>query len=107
MGSITDFIASFNWIDRVEGVISTFINADWKSARQSGAAGLAGEFGSSVTGQNRWRLEVPRDCGWSGAEIERFLRRLPGLGENGVQAVRNCHRDIGAVNQVEARATVR
>ena len=76
MGTLTDFVASLDWIDRLEGVISTFVHADWKRAYQrKGVAGLAGEFGASLVGQNRWTLEVPRDSGWSGADIERFLRQ--------------------------------
>lgn len=76
MGTITDLIASLDWIDRVEGVVSTFVNADWNGAyERAGVPGLLSEFGASVTGQNRWTIEVPRDCGWSGIEIERLLRR--------------------------------
>jgi hypothetical protein len=74
MGSIFDAIAYLDWIDRVEGLISSFLNADWKgSSRRAGLAGVIAELGRTISGGNRWRIYVPRDCSWSGAEIERFL----------------------------------
>ena len=74
MNSWLDIIAYLNWIDRVEGVISSFLNADWRGATQRhGAAGLVGEFGRTIAGSNRWRIYVPRNCDWSGGEIEQFL----------------------------------
>ena len=75
MPSILDAIASLNWIDRVEGLLSSFLNADWKGAvNRTGPAGIIGEVGRTVVGQNRWQIYVPRSSSWSGAEIERFLR---------------------------------
>ncbi len=76
MSDLLDILASFDLLSRVEGFISTFIYADWKgAARNAGPAGIAGEFARSLVGANRWRFWVPRDAGWSGIEIERFLRR--------------------------------
>ena len=76
MSDWLDVLASFDLLSRVEGFISTFIHADWKGAvRSAGPAGVAGEFARSLTGANRWKFWVPRDAGWSGVEIERFLRK--------------------------------
>ncbi len=69
-------LASFDLISRIEGFISTFGYADWKNAaRTAGPAGIATEFARSLGGANRWRFWVHRDAGWSGIEIERFLRK--------------------------------
>ena len=76
MSDWLDVLASLDLISRIEGFISTFIHADWRgAARASGPAGLAGEFARSLAGANRWKFWVPRDAGWSGIEIERFLRK--------------------------------
>jgi hypothetical protein len=75
MGNWTDFIALFDVIDRVEGVVSSFIHADWKGASSKGPAGITSELGRTLTGANRWRIWVDRRAGWSGVEIERFLRK--------------------------------
>jgi hypothetical protein len=76
MTNFLEVLASFDVISRIEGFISTFVYADWKGcARTSGPAGIAAEFGRSLAGSNRWKFWVPRDAGWSGIEIERYLRR--------------------------------
>lgn len=75
MSAIVDAIAALDMIDRIEGVVSGFLNADWRGAySRGGAAGLVAELGRTATGSNRWRFSVPRDCEWNGAEVERFLR---------------------------------
>jgi hypothetical protein len=74
MSNVTDAIASLNVIDRLEGIISSFLNADWKGAsRDAGLAGILDELARTLTASNRWRIVVPRACEWSGAEIERYL----------------------------------
>ncbi len=76
MSKLLEILASFDVLSRIEGFISSFLYADWKgAARTAGPVGIAGEFARSLTGANRWRFWVPRDAGWSGIEIERFLRK--------------------------------
>ncbi len=76
MPDLLETLASFDIISRIEGFIASFIYADWKgAAKAAGPAGLATEFARSLTGANRWRFWVPRNAGWSGLDIERFLRR--------------------------------
>jgi len=71
-----ELLAQLDVIDRIDGFLSGFLNADWRGAFQpAGPVGLVGEFAASVTGQNAWRFCVPRNCGWSGIEMERLLRR--------------------------------
>lgn len=71
-----DFLDMFNFIDRLEGVFARFANADWSGAtKQSGGAGIIAEFGRSVAGSNAWTFHVSRDCGWTGADIEGYLRK--------------------------------
>lgn len=73
---ILDFLSYFDWINRAEGFVSTFINADWKgSYNRYGYAGIAKELLSSLTGRNTWTFAIPRDCGWTGWEIEKMLNR--------------------------------
>lgn len=74
MTRLLDALAMLDWIDRIEGLVSSFINADWRGAsRRAGVAGLLTETGRTLTGSNRWRIEVPREADWSGAEVERLL----------------------------------
>jgi hypothetical protein len=76
MADPLELLAHLNVIDRIEGFVSGFLNADWQGAyRRNGADGLIGEFAASLTGRNAWQFYVPRDCGWSGIEMERLLRR--------------------------------
>lgn len=76
MDSLLDALAQMDLINRIDGIVSTFIHADWKGAyRRGGPAGLAAEFLASLTGQNTWTLMVPQDSGWPGIEIERVLTR--------------------------------
>lgn len=76
MANPLELLAHMDLIDRVEGLISTFVNADWQGAfERGGLPGLIGETAASLTGRNTWHFYVPRDCGWSGVEMERLLRR--------------------------------
>jgi hypothetical protein len=76
MADPLEFIAHLDLISRVEGFVSGFLNADWHGAFQrAGPVGLINEFAASLTGRNAWTFYVPRDCGWSGIEMERLLKR--------------------------------
>ena len=76
---MTDFLellAHLDVISRIEGFISGFLNADWHGAFQRGGlTSLVDECAASLVGRNAWRFYVPRDCGWSGIEMERLLKR--------------------------------
>jgi hypothetical protein len=74
--NLSDLPAQLDWIDRIEGIVSTFINADWAGARRrAGALGVVNEFIDCLTFANAPTVFVSRDCSWSGLEIERLLRR--------------------------------
>jgi hypothetical protein len=76
MADPLELLAHLDVISRVEGFVSGFLNADWHGAlRRGGPLGLIDEFAASLTGRNAWRFYVPRDCGWSGIEMERLLKR--------------------------------
>jgi hypothetical protein len=76
MADPIELLAHLNVIDRIEGLVSGFLNADWRSAAQrDGFVGLIGEFAVTLSGRNAWRFHVPRNCGWSGIEMERLLQR--------------------------------
>lgn len=71
-----DFIAGIDLINRLEGLISSFVYADWKgAARSGGASGVASELLRTATGVNKHRFWIARDAGWSGVDIENFLRK--------------------------------
>lgn len=73
---LLDIPQYFDPINRIEGAISTFINADWAGAyRRAGVAGLIGEFFASVTSSNAPTIRVARRSSWSGIAIERLLLR--------------------------------
>ncbi len=72
---LDDFLDAFNLIDRIEGMISSVIHADWRNAAQrEGPLGIATELGRTAFGANSWTFRVPLDSEWSGGEIERFLK---------------------------------
>ena len=51
MGGVADFLDWFNWVDRIDGLVCSL----------------------SSGGEGRWTFEIPRDHGWTGGQIERFL----------------------------------
>ena len=76
MDQIADIPAYFDPINRLEGAVSTFINADWKGAyRKHGIAGLLSEFVACVTNANAPTIYIARDSGWRGIDVERLLKR--------------------------------
>lgn len=69
-------LTSFDPINRLEGAISTFLNADWSGAyERDGLAGLVAEFWACVTSQNAPTIRVSRHSHWRGIDIERLLWR--------------------------------
>lgn len=74
--NINDLPAAVDQLDRLEGIISTFLNADWEGAFQrDGLAGVIDEFIDSITGANAPKVEVSRYSSWSGHAIEQLLYR--------------------------------
>lgn len=72
--SLDDFLDTFNLIDRIEGWVSSVVHADWKSAAKTPLGlGFAVELTRSVVGAGAWTFEVPRDSGWTGADVESLL----------------------------------
>ncbi len=73
--SLDDFLDTFNWIDRLEGVFSSFIHANWKGAAKGPAGvGLVAEAARTAVGAGSWTFRIRRDAGWSGADVEALLR---------------------------------
>jgi hypothetical protein len=73
---ILDLLSKLNWIDRLEGLISTIVNADWRGThRTPGPSGTIIEVVDTVTYQNAPMIRVSKFSSWSGLEIERLLRR--------------------------------
>ncbi|MBI5653604.1 MAG: hypothetical protein HZC40_24620 [Chloroflexi bacterium] len=71
-----DLPAYFDPIDRIEGALSTFLNADWDGAfRRDGFAGVMSEFVACLTAQNAPTIRVARASHWRGIDIERLLAR--------------------------------
>lgn len=71
-----DIPAYIDLIDRVEGVVSTFINADWSGAyRAHGLDGILAEIVACLTSNNVVVMRVSRFSSWSGIQIERLLYR--------------------------------
>lgn len=76
MEKLLDFLDLFNVIDRLEGFFARFEHADWRgAAEKSGGFGVLGEAARSASGANAWSFHVPRDCGWTGSEIETYLNK--------------------------------
>jgi len=74
--NLLDTSLAFDPINRIEGVISTFINADWNGAYQrDGVYGLVSEFLNCLTSRNAPTIYVSQYSLWSGIEIERLLYR--------------------------------
>lgn len=76
MANWYDFMVGIDLVNRMEGLVSSFVHADWKSSsRAGGVAGIANELLRTASGANRHKFWVARDAGWSGDDIERFLRK--------------------------------
>ena len=72
---LDDFFDTFNWIDRIEGLVSSVFHADWKAvAKGPPILGIALELGQAVSGAGAWTFHIPRDGGWTGADVERLLK---------------------------------
>ncbi len=73
---LLDLPAYFDPIDRIEGVVSTFVNADWKGAySRAGWIGLVEEFVACLTSHNAPTIYIERTSHWRGIDIERLLLR--------------------------------
>jgi hypothetical protein len=73
---LLDIPAYFDPINRIEGAISTFLNADWFGAyHRNGIAGVISEFVACVTSHNAPTIRVSRYSHWRGIDIERLLKR--------------------------------
>lgn len=71
-----DIVRGFDPIDRIEGAISTFLNADWAGAyKKRGAFGILAELASCLTAHNAPTIYVSRDTTWNGVRIEALLKR--------------------------------
>lgn len=76
LGDLLDIPAYFDPINLVEGVISTFIRAEWDRAwRRAGVLGLLWEIIRCVLNLNTHTIYLDRYCGWSGIQAERLLKR--------------------------------
>jgi hypothetical protein len=74
--SLFDLTQYLDLIDRLEGLISTWINADWRGAkRRHGTAGVMGEAVLAATFHNAPIIRVSRNSSWAGIDIERLLLR--------------------------------
>lgn len=71
-----DLPAYFDPIDRIEGVVSTFCNADWNGAyERNGVVGLSQEFVACLTMSNAPTIRVARNSPWRGIDVEMLLKR--------------------------------
>lgn len=76
MPQFLDLLDMFNLIDRLEGFLARFAYADWGGAsKRSGGAGVVSELGKTALGSNAWTFRVPINCGWTGSDIEHYLRK--------------------------------
>ncbi len=74
--NLSDLPSYFDPISRIEGALSTFLNADWDGAfAKDGILGLLDEFLACLTSRNAPTIRVSRDSGWRGIDIERLLKR--------------------------------
>ncbi len=73
--NMLDVFDAFNWMDRLEGLVSSLIFANWKGAvRSSGAAGIAIETARTLAGANAWSIRIARNGDWTGGDAERLLK---------------------------------
>jgi hypothetical protein len=79
MGAAMDLLdlpAYFDPIERLTGMVSTFLYADWKrSYRRAGWLGVMGEFAACLTSHNAPTFYIARSSSWRGIDIERLLKR--------------------------------
>ena len=73
---LLDIPEYFDPISRIEGAVSTFVNADWLGAyHRNGITGVISEFVACVTSRNAPTIQVSRYSHWRGIDIERLLAR--------------------------------
>jgi hypothetical protein len=73
---LLDIPAYFDPIDRIEGLVSTFINADWAGTyRRRGGEGVLMEFVACLTSRNAPTIRISRYSSWHGIDVERLLKR--------------------------------
>jgi len=73
---LVGMLAYLDLIDRVEGVVSTFLNADWRGAyKRRGVFGLGAELVACVSSHNSPMIFMRRNQGWSGIAAEHLLAR--------------------------------
>ena len=71
-----DIFRYFDPIDRFEGAVSTFLNADWRRAwRKAGPAGVLVEIVACLAAHNSPTIRVARKSGWNGQMVENVLAR--------------------------------
>jgi hypothetical protein len=76
MADLLDIVAYFDPINRIEGAVSTFLNADWRGAyTRRGALGVVAEFVACVTNHNSPTIYISRYQSWRGIDVERLLKR--------------------------------
>ncbi len=76
MPDLLELLATFDVLDRLDEILSTFRYADWRGAYdRAGISGVVREFWASLAAWNCWTIFVHRRAGWSGVELEQFLRR--------------------------------
>lgn len=72
---VADLLDALNWMDRVEGLISSFVFADWKNAARShGVAGILNEAARTAARVNVWTFRIDRNGAWTGGDAERLLK---------------------------------
>jgi hypothetical protein len=73
--NFADILDAFNWMDRLEGLVSSLTYADWKGAlKKAGPTGLVGEAARTLAGENTWTFHIDRNACWSGGDAERLLK---------------------------------
>lgn len=76
MDTLLDVLAYFDPIDRIEGLVSTFLNADWRGAyKRHGRLGVLREFIACIASHNCPTIYIARRSSWRGIDVERLLKR--------------------------------
>ena len=74
MDDFFEFLAGMDLIDPIEGVISTFLHADWAGAyERRGVFSYLTELVACFTRHNSPIVWVQRGADWNGVEVERRL----------------------------------